>query len=86
MDIQHIESEDLVTFINAGFACTRQREFYSDELEQAFSIKFLHEYMLGNYRRLYALTLAAGINLKAIVKRFIVKRLFTIYPTQLRRD
>jgi len=59
---QHIECEDLVTFINASFACTRQREFYTDKQEQAFSIEFLHEYMLGNYRRLYALTLAAGIN------------------------
>ena len=29
---------------------------------QRVSIEFLHEYILGNYRRLYARTLAAGIN------------------------
>ncbi len=62
MLIQHIECEDLVIFINACFACTRQQEFYSDKQDQAFSIEFLHEYILGNYRRLYARTLAAGIN------------------------
>jgi hypothetical protein len=62
MDTPQLESEDLVTFINASFASTRQREFYSDKEEQALSLEFLHEYMLGNYRRLYALTLAAGIN------------------------
>jgi len=60
--IQRIECEDIVTFINASFACTRQQEFYSDGQTQAFSIEFLHEYILGNYRRLYARTLAAGIN------------------------
>jgi hypothetical protein len=59
---QRIECEDLVIFINACFACTRQQEFYSDSHNQAYSIEFLHEYILGNYRRLYARTLAAGIN------------------------
>jgi hypothetical protein len=29
---------------------------------QAVSIGFLHEYILGNYRRLYARSLAAGVN------------------------
>ena len=59
---ERIEREDLVMFINACFACTRQDEFYSDRLGQTVSIEFLHEYIRVNYRRLYARTLAAGIN------------------------
>ncbi|MCA9685365.1 MAG: hypothetical protein KC457_24510, partial [Myxococcales bacterium] len=57
-----LERDDLVTFINACNACTRQAEFYSDAKGQGVSIEFLHEYILGNYRRLYARTLVAGIN------------------------
>ncbi len=57
-----IEREDLVTFVNACFACTKQQEFYSGVEGQALSIDFLHRYILGNYRRLYARCLAAGIN------------------------
>lgn len=49
-------------FINACFACSGQREFYGDARGQQVSIGFLHEYILGNYRRLYARALAAGIN------------------------
>ncbi|MEL6760318.1 MAG: hypothetical protein AAFP04_07915 [Myxococcota bacterium] len=60
--LERIEREDLVMFINACFACTGQREFYGDAAGQMVSIGFLHEYILGNYRRLYARTLAAGIN------------------------
>jgi hypothetical protein len=54
--------EDLTMFINACFACTGQREFYSSAHSGNVSIAFLHEYILGNYRLLYARTLAAGIN------------------------
>ncbi|MCO7223285.1 hypothetical protein [Pleionea sp. CnH1-48] len=57
-----IEGEDLVLFINACFTCTGQNEFYEEAYEQGLSIDFLHQYILGNYRRLYALTLATGIN------------------------
>lgn len=57
-----VAHEDLVIFINACFACTGQREFYSDGHRQTVAIAFLHDYVRGNYRRLYALTLAAGIN------------------------
>jgi len=57
-----VAREDLVMFINACFSCTGQREFYGDARGQSVSIEFLHEYILGNYRRLYARTLAAGIN------------------------
>ena len=59
---ERVAREDLVLFINACFACTGQSEFYGDAADQGISIRFLHEYILGNYRRLYARTLAAGIN------------------------
>ena len=36
--------------------------FYSDGGGQTVAIDFLHRYILGNYRRLYCRTLAAGIN------------------------
>jgi len=61
-ETERIEREDLVMFINACFACTGQAEFYGPAGGQAVSVEFLHEYILGNYRRLYARTLAAGIN------------------------
>jgi hypothetical protein len=57
-----VAHEDLVVFLNAAFACTGQREFYSDGADQTVSIAFLHDYIRGNYRRLYARSLAAGIN------------------------
>ncbi|MGD1913616.1 MAG: hypothetical protein ACFB2X_23090 [Rivularia sp. (in: cyanobacteria)] len=57
-----VAREDLVMFINACLSCTGQREFYDDAYGQKVSINFLHEYILGNYRLLYARTLAAGIN------------------------
>ena len=59
---EQVAREDLVMFVNACFACTGQREFYSDGSDQRVSIDFLHRYILGNYRLLYARTLAAGIN------------------------
>jgi hypothetical protein len=57
-----VEREDMVMFINACFACTGQHEFYNDARGQSVTIEFLHQYILGNYRRLYARVLAAGIN------------------------
>ncbi|WP_414619136.1 hypothetical protein [Calothrix sp. CCY 0018] len=57
-----VAREDLVMFINACLSCTGQREFYDDAYGQKVSIDFLHQYILGNYRLLYARTLAAGIN------------------------
>lgn len=59
---EQVAREDLVMFVNACFSCTGQHEFYNDAHGQAVSIEFLHEYILGNYRRLYTRTLAAGIN------------------------
>ena len=57
-----VTREDLILFLNAAFACTGQREFYHTADEQRVSVQFLHAYILGNYRRLYARTLAAGVN------------------------
>lgn len=59
---REVAREDLVMFINACLSCTGQREFYDDASGQKVSIDFLHQYILGNYRLLYARTLAAGIN------------------------
>src|SRR5262249_13314276 len=59
---QRVTREDLFTFVSACFACTGQREFYTDGRGQSVSIQFLHEYVIGNYRRLYARVLACGIN------------------------
>jgi hypothetical protein len=59
---ERVAREDLVLFINACFAATGQSEFYGDAAGQGVSLRFLHEYIQGNYRRLYARTLAAGIN------------------------
>lgn len=59
---ERVAREDLILFINACFSCTGQAEFYGGADGQEVAIGFLHEYILGNYRRLYARTLAAGIN------------------------
>ena len=56
------DREDLVMFINACFAATRQNEYYTDRFEQSVSIDFLHRYVMNNYRRIYARTIASGIN------------------------
>ncbi|MBI5517807.1 MAG: hypothetical protein HY909_28810 [Deltaproteobacteria bacterium] len=60
--IDRLEREDLVLFINACFACTGQWDYYTDARGGAVGLDFLHAYILGNYRALYARTLAAGIN------------------------
>lgn len=59
---QRVTREDVLMFVNACFACTGQKEFYSDGHGQSVSIGFLHSYMLGNYRRMYARILACGVN------------------------
>ena len=59
---ERVAREDLLTFVSACFACTGQREFYADSRGQGISIGFLHDYVLGNYRVLYARVLACGIN------------------------
>jgi hypothetical protein len=57
-----ITREDLALFVNACTVGTGQREFYSAALEQQYSLAFLHEYVCGNYRSLYAHSLNAGVN------------------------
>lgn len=59
---EQVAHEDLITFLNAAFACAGQRAFYGDTNGDRVSIAFLHEYVRGNYRRLYARTLALGVN------------------------
>jgi hypothetical protein len=57
-----VAREDLLLFVNACFACTGQREFYGDGRGQRVSLDFLHSYIAGNYRDLYAQVLALGVN------------------------
>jgi hypothetical protein len=59
---ERVACEDVVMFVNAAIASTGQREFRSDAAAQRMSLEFLHEYVLGNYRDLYAATLALDIN------------------------
>lgn len=57
-----MEREDIVMFINTCFAATNQNEFYNNGIQESVSVRFLHEYVLSNYRTVYARSLAAGIN------------------------
>ncbi|MER8184615.1 hypothetical protein [Kitasatospora sp. NPDC094015] len=57
-----IAADDVLLFVNAAITSTGQREFHSDAGEQRLSLEFLHAYLLGNYRDLYAATLALDIN------------------------
>ncbi|OKL51677.1 hypothetical protein BSZ40_05845 [Buchananella hordeovulneris] len=57
-----VAREDLLQFLNAAFVSTGQAEFYHSASEQHLTMAFLHEYVCGNYRRVYARLLAAGIN------------------------
>lgn len=57
-----IAADDVLLFVNAAITSTGQREFHSDADEQRLSLDFLHAYMLGNYRDLYAGVLALDTN------------------------
>ncbi|MQY11147.1 hypothetical protein SRB5_12610 [Streptomyces sp. RB5] len=57
-----VAAEDVLFFVNAAITSTGQREFRSDAAEQRMSLQFLHAYVQGNYRELYAATLALDIN------------------------
>ncbi|MFM9592207.1 hypothetical protein ACKI1J_09245 [Streptomyces scabiei] len=57
-----VAADDVLLFVNAAITSTGQREFHSDAGEQRLSLDFLHAYMLGNYRDLYAGVLALDIN------------------------
>ncbi|MCA9191020.1 MAG: hypothetical protein KDB03_04645 [Planctomycetales bacterium] len=56
------EREDIVMFINTCFAATGQNEYYNDRYTDSVSIDFLHQYVLANYRTVYARVLSVGIN------------------------
>ncbi|WP_375165456.1 hypothetical protein [Streptomyces sp.] len=49
-----VAADDVLLFVNAAITSTGQREFHGDADEQRLSLDFLHAYMLGNYRDLYA--------------------------------
>ncbi|MER6914205.1 hypothetical protein ABT354_21240 [Streptomyces sp. NPDC000594] len=57
-----VAAEDVLLFVNATVTATGQREFRSTEREQRLSLAFLHEYVLVNYRPVYAAALALDIN------------------------
>ncbi|MFJ3881662.1 hypothetical protein ACIPW5_29970 [Streptomyces sp. NPDC090077] len=57
-----IAADDVLLFVNAAITSTGQREFHDGADEQRLSLDFLHAYMLGNYRDLYAGVLALDIN------------------------
>ncbi|MEU4832250.1 hypothetical protein [Streptosporangium sp. NPDC023615] len=48
--------------MNAAITSTGQREFHSGADEQGLSLGFLHDYLIGNYRDLYAAVLALDVN------------------------
>ena len=64
MESQHdlVAAEDVLLFVNAAITATGQREFHAGTEQQRLSLDFLHAYMLGNYRDLYAAALALDIN------------------------
>lgn len=57
-----IAADDVLLFVNAAITATGQREFHTEADTQRLSLDFLHAYMLGNYRDLYAAALALDIN------------------------
>ena len=62
LSADEVTREDLLTFLNAAFASTGQAEFLTGADEQRLGLGFFHEYVRGNYRRLYARLLAVGVN------------------------
>ena len=61
LSADEVAREDLLTFLNAAFVSTGQAEFLTGGGEQRLGLGFLHEYVRGNYRRLYARLLAVGV-------------------------
>ena len=54
--------EDVLMFVNAAVTSTGQREFRDGQDTQRLSVGFLHEYVLENYREVYASSLALEVN------------------------
>jgi hypothetical protein len=59
---ERVEREDLHLYINAGLTATGQGGYYHGSLSERLSLAFLHRYVAINYRKLYTLCLAAGLN------------------------
>ncbi|WP_207943171.1 hypothetical protein [Actinomadura sp. KC345] len=57
-----VACEDALMFVNAAITSTGQREFQRHAGDQRLSLDFLHEYMLVNYREVYAAALALDVN------------------------
>ncbi len=62
LSADEVAREDLLTFLNAAFVSTGQAEFLTGGDEHRLGLGFLHDYVRGNYRRLYARLLAVGVN------------------------
>lgn len=62
IDESRVEREDITLFVNAAFTCSAQHEYYGSATQQRVSVAFLHAYVAGNYRRMYARCLAIGVN------------------------
>ena len=60
--LDRVRREDILLYLNAGLTATGQGGFYHGSSEERLSLGFLHQYIAENYRRLYALLLAGGLN------------------------
>ena len=61
-EFERVRREDLLLFVNAGLTATGQGGFYHGAVEERLSLNFLHSYIAENYRGLYSVLLAAGLN------------------------
>ncbi|MGC0416714.1 hypothetical protein [Embleya sp. AB8] len=85
---ESVACEDVVMFVNAAVTSTGQREFRDDADEQRLSVEFLHAYVAGNYRELYAATLALDINdfNAALIVRHLLESSRELTPQTRRRE
>ncbi|MCF2525899.1 hypothetical protein [Yinghuangia soli] len=83
-----VACEDTLLFVNAAVTSTGQREFRDSEQAQHMSLAFLHEYMLGNYRELYAASLALDVNdhNAALIVRHLLVSSRDLAPAVRRRE
>ncbi|WP_067796774.1 hypothetical protein [Actinomadura formosensis] len=83
-----VACEDVLMFVNAAITSTGQREFHHDAGEQRLSLDFLHEYMLENYREVYAAALALDVNdhNAAIIVRNLLVRAGEVGVERRRRE
>ncbi|MFF4242476.1 hypothetical protein ACFYYL_41970 [Actinomadura geliboluensis] len=83
-----VACEDVLMFVNAAITSTGQREFHGDGAQQRLSLGFLHEYMLENYREVYAAALALDVNdhNAAIIIRNLLVRAGDVAVERRRRE